>query len=55
MRQRTDCILREVAGEFVLIPTGAAAAKTLLQRLDGDDSLPRRILFPTKLVLRDSV
>ena len=40
------------------IPTeamGAAAAKTLLQRLDGDDSLPRRILFPTKLVLRDSV
>ncbi len=40
------------------IPTeemGAAAAKTLLQRLDGDDSLPRRILFPTRLILRDSV
>ena len=40
------------------IPTeamGAAAARTLLQRLDGDDSLPRRILFPTKLVVRDSV
>ena len=39
------------------IPTeemGAAAAKTLLQRLDGDTSLPRRILFPTHLVLRDS-
>ena len=40
------------------IPTeemGAAAARTLLQRLDGDTSLPRRILFPTRLVLRDSV
>ena len=40
------------------IPTeemGAAAAKVLLQRLDGDDSLPRRILFPTRLVERDSV
>ena len=39
------------------IPTeamGAAAAKTLLQRLDGDDSLPRRILFPAKLIPRDS-
>ena len=34
---------------------GAAAAKVLLQRLDGDDSLPRRILFPTRLVERDSV
>ena len=40
------------------IPTeemGAAAARVLLQRLDGDDSLPRRILFPTKLILRESV
>ncbi len=40
------------------IPTeemGAAAARTLLQRLDGDTSLPRRILFPTRLVLRGSV
>ncbi len=39
------------------IPTeemGAAAAKTLLQRLDGDTSMPRRILFPTQLVLRGS-
>ena len=39
------------------IPTeamGEAAAKTLLQRLDGDSSLPRRILFPARLVLRDS-
>ncbi len=34
---------------------GAAAAKTLLQRLDGDTSLPRRILFPTKLILRESI
>ena len=34
---------------------GAAAARTLLQRLDGDTSLPRRILFPTRLVLRGSV
>ena len=34
---------------------GAAAAKILLQRIDGDDSLPRRILFPTKLVSRASV
>ena len=40
------------------IPTeemGAAAAKALLQRLDGDRSLPRRILFPTKLILRDTI
>ena len=40
------------------IPTeemGAAAARTLLQRLDGDNSLPRRILFPTKLIIRESV
>ena len=34
---------------------GAAAAKILLQRIDGDDSLPRRILFPTKLISRASV
>ena len=40
------------------IPTeemGAAAAKTLLQRIEGESSLPRRILFPTKLIYRDSV
>ena len=40
------------------IPTeemGAAAAKALLQRLDGEESLPRRILFPTKLIVRESV
>ena len=40
------------------IPTeemGAAAARILLQRLDGDQSLPRRILFPTRLVERHSV
>ena len=39
------------------IPTeqmGACAAKTLLQRLDGDASLPRRILFPARLVPRES-
>ena len=39
------------------IPTeamGAYAAKTLLQRIDGDDCLPRRILFPVKLIERDS-
>ena len=41
----------------IRIPTeemGAAAAQLLLQRLDGDDSLPRRILFPTALVPRSS-
>ena len=40
------------------IPTeemGAAAAKTLLRRIEGEESLPRRILFPAKLVPRDSV
>ncbi len=40
------------------IPTeamGAAAARTLLERIDGDGSLPRRILFPTSLVMRESV
>ena len=40
------------------IPTeemGAAAAKTLLRRIEGESSLPRRILFPATLVLRDSV
>ena len=40
------------------VPTeemGAAAAKTLLQRIDGDGSLPRRILFPVSLVSRSSV
>ena len=39
------------------IPTeemGAYAAKMLLQRLDGEDSLPRRILFPARLVPRES-
>lgn len=25
MRQKKDCILRQVAGEYILIPTGAAA------------------------------
>ena len=42
----------------VEVPTeamGEAAAETLLRRLDGDDSLPRRILFPTRLVLRGSL
>ena len=42
----------------VEVPTeemGAAAARTLLQRLDGDRSLPRRILFPTRLILRNTV
>ena len=33
---------------------GAAAAKRLLQRLDGLDSLPCRILFPAKLIIRES-
>ena len=33
-------------------PDGAQIA---FQRLDGDQSLPRRILFPTRLVERDSV
>ena len=40
------------------VPTeemGAAAAKTLLQRIGGDGSLPRRILFPVSLVSRSSV
>ena len=34
---------------------GAYAAKTLLRRIEGEDSLPRRILFPTKLIERESV
>ena len=40
------------------IPTeemGSYAAKTLLQRLDGENDLPRRILFPGKIIVRDSV
>ena len=39
------------------IPTeemGAYAARTLLSRLNGEKNLPRRILFPTTLVVRDS-
>lgn len=42
----------------VNIPTeemGAAAARLLLQRIEGDDSLPRRVLFPTELIIRESV
>lgn len=34
---------------------GAYAAKTLLRRIEGEDSLPRRFLFPTKLIERESV
>ncbi len=34
---------------------GAYAARTLLARIEGEDSLPRRILFPTKLIERESV
>ena len=39
------------------IPTeemGAFAAKTLLRRIDGEQISPRRILFPAKLIARDS-
>ena len=39
------------------IPTeamGEAAAQTLLGRIDGDDSLPRRILFPCQYMIRES-
>lgn len=39
------------------IPTKAmaeTAAKVLLDRIDGDQSLPRRILLPCKIIVRDS-
>ena len=39
------------------IPTeamGEAAARTLLSRIKGDASLPRRILFPCEYIVRDS-
>ncbi len=39
------------------IPTeaiGEAAAKTLLARINGDASLPRRILFPCQYIIRES-
>lgn len=40
------------------IPTeemGATAAKILLERMDGDTSLPKRIILPSRYVIRDSI
>ena len=48
MRQRTDCILREVAGEFVLIPTGAAAVD-----LNGMITLSETACFIWRLLEQD--
>lgn len=48
MRQRTDCILREVAGEFVLIPTGAAAVD-----LNGMITLSETASFIWRLLEQD--
>lgn len=41
--------------EIPIEAMGTHAAKTLLRRLDGEDDLPRRILFPGRLIVRDSV
>lgn len=48
MRQRTDCILREVAGEFVLIPIGAAAVD-----LNGMITLSETASFIWRLLEQD--
>ena len=34
---------------------GAIAAATLIARMDGDQTLPKRIILPSTLVERDSV
>ena len=48
VRHKKDCILREVAGEYVLIPTGAAAVN-----LNGMITLSETAAFVWRLLERD--
>ncbi len=48
VKQKKDCILREVAGEYLLIPTGAAAVD-----LNGMITLSETAAFVWKLLERE--
>lgn len=48
VRHKKDCILREVAGEYILIPTGAAAVD-----LNGMITLSETAAFVWRLLERD--